>query len=133
MKLYRGIRSEEFELLSAKSWQESRKVWLELIRSREHGNFRYPADLEDKIRDIARIAHLERQHFTDDRKIAERYAKAHKGILVELDVPVLDVVKHFRLEFQNFASRRKKFEIVYVVEAKVITRRARAWKLKVRK
>lgn len=132
MKLYRGIRSDEFEILSSKAWKDSRKIWSEILRLRERGNFRYPKDKEEKIRELARIARLERQHFTDDRKIAERYAKAHEGIVVQLDVPVEDLVKYFRLEFQNFSSRRKKFEIVFVVEATVIARRAKAWKLRVR-
>lgn len=49
---------------------------------------------------------------------------------VQIDVPITHVLKHFRLEFQNFAHRKKVFEIVYVVDSQMLAKNQRLWKLK---
>ena len=54
-------------------------------------------------------------------------------MLVELSVPVKDVLQHFDVEFQNFGQRKKRFEIVYAVRGGALARFSAKWKLKVRK
>jgi hypothetical protein len=52
---------------------------------------------------------------------------------VELSVPLKDVLKHFDLEFQNFAQRKTNFEVVYCIRGKVLAEHKEKWKLKVKK
>lgn len=52
------------------------------------------------------------------------------GTLVSLEVPVAELLKLFALEFQNFGSRKKQLELVYVVNGSVLARRAKAWRLR---
>jgi len=48
-------------------------------------------------------------------------------------VPIHEVVKHFRIEFQNYGKRKKRFELVYVVDGSLLKRKSSQWKLKVKK
>jgi len=129
LKLYRGLVSTDFELLSEKKFQESRVVWRRILAKRAAGDFGYPQDMEAEIKKLAHIGRLEKQFFTDNKKIARAYAKAAKGQLVEISVSLTDLVKYFRLEFQNFGTRKKNFEIVYVVDAARLAKNRKKWRL----
>jgi hypothetical protein len=104
-----------------------------LLVSRASGNKKYPNFLDEQIQGFEKILRTERQHFTDDKDIALSYAKKTKGVLIEVVVPVNEVVRHFRIEFQNYAKRKKKFELVYVVDGSLLKRKSRQWNLKVRR
>jgi|GEM_PF-1610611 len=130
MKLYRGIKASEFSLLTPAIAKTLESTWKQILRERSRGNLRYPERHNEKILEAAKLGRLQRQHFTDNREIALAYAKANGGMLVEIDVPVAQVLKNFTLEFQNFSQRKKNFEVVYVVDSSSLSKNSRRWKLK---
>lgn len=132
MKLYRGIKASEFSLFTPEAARELKSTWKEILNDRARGNFRYPARSNEKILQAARLVRLQRQHFTDNKAIALAYAKANGGMLVEIDVPVAQILEKFTIEFQNFSQRKKKFEVVYVVDSSSLAKHSRRWKLKTR-
>ncbi len=131
MKLYRGLKSEEFREFSNELAAESDALWTAIISRRARGQLSFPVELSSAIRRLERVNRLRKQHFTDHRAIALKYAKLNGGALVEIDVPVSQIVRCFFLEFQNFAKRKKSFEVVYLVDAKVLLQNAAKWRMKV--
>lgn len=98
----------------------------------ESGDFTYPDPLNDDILAASKLTRLQRQHFTDNREIAASYAKANDGLLVEIDVPISEILSHFTIEFQKFAQRKRSFEVVYVIDAAKLSSLSKKWKLKAR-
>jgi len=131
IKLYRGLDAAEFKAVTGKSRASNRRVWQAIVSMRATGDFSYPANLDKDINQLHRNLRLERQFFTDNKLIAKAYASKVSGLLVEVTVPVQDVIKHFDVEFQNFGRRRKQFEIVYCVKGALLSKRAKVWKMKV--
>ena len=132
IKLYRGIASEVLNL-HTRSFLYKQKAFLHgLLALRASGKREYPDLFDQQIQAFEKVLRTERQNFTDDREIALSYAKKNKGILIEVVVPIHEVVKHFRIEFQNYEKRKKKFELVYVVDGALLKKKSSFWKLKVR-
>jgi hypothetical protein len=94
------------------------------------GNFKYPQQLDRSINALHKNLRLEYQYFTDSKVIAESYARKVGGLLVELSVPLNEVLKHFDIEFQNFGRRKKQFEIVYCVKGSTLAKYGKRWRLK---
>ncbi len=132
MKLYRGLKSAEFTMFDMNLQAELEEAWRAVIVERSRGNFAYPEKLNDRLIWVEKTRRLVYQNFTDDREIAESYARKEKGALIELDVPREDVLSFFTIEFQNFTQRRKKFELVYVVKGSDLSAHADRWKFKLR-
>lgn len=132
MKLYRGIKAREFLSNSAAQSLDLKALWLRLLRRRAQGDLSYPSEWNGEILRAAQLLRLEQQFFTDRKTVAQAYARAEGGLLVEIELPPEEVVRHFRIEFQNFSRRRERFEIVYVVAGAVLAKHARKWKLQVR-
>ena len=130
MKLYRGIRAQEFSLFTPAVAAELRSTWKAILAVRANGKFDYPHDKNDRILAASRLVRLQRQHFTDRKAIAVAYAKANGGLLIEIDLPVDQILEHFTIEFQNFTQRKKKFEVVYVVDSGKLSKHSKKWKLK---
>jgi hypothetical protein len=130
LKLYRGVIAEDFFLLSPKQKTFRKRIWKEILLKRINKNYEYPENLDKEIQRLLEITRIERQHFTDKKKIAASYAKKSNGILIEISVPLSDLLKKFRLEFQNFGKRKSQFEIVYVVHSDDLLRSSKRWKLK---
>lgn len=133
LTLYRGLSSSEFNAASEALLRENRQTWRQIIERRTKGKFDYPETLNKDIAKLHRNLRLERQYFTDSKVIAETYAKKVGGLIVEMIVPVNDIVNHFDIEFQNFGRRKKQFEIVYCVKGSLLNRFSRRWRLKVRR
>lgn len=131
LKLYRGLSAEEFQLASKDLAKRNKATWSAILEKRARGDFRYPAELDQAILALHRDLRLEYQYFTDTKSIAEGYARKVRGLLVELSVPVADLLAHFDVEFQNFGQRKKRFEIVYAVRGATLARLGAKWKLKV--
>ncbi len=130
MKLYRGLKSSEFKVFDTKLASHSVSIWEKILKERIKGNFHFPEALSKDIVELEKINRLRRQNFTDNKSIALAYAKENRGLLLEIDVNIGDVLKYFHLEFQNFGKRKKNFELVYVVDAASLFRNAKKWKLK---
>jgi hypothetical protein len=130
LKLYRGLSSEEFNLANDDVFKENKKVWSSILENRLNGDFDYPHELDRLITALHKNLRLEYQYFTDSKVIAEAYSRKVGGLLVELSVPLSDVLKHFDIEFQNFGHRKKQFEIVYCVKGSTLAKYGRLWRLK---
>lgn len=130
MKLYRGLKSTEFKIFSDDMAFELRKIWNTVLSRRNKGDWSFPFKLDQEILRGEKLLRLQRQHFTDRRDIALAYAKANNGSLIEIDVPKTDILDHFRIEFQSFGKRKENFEIVYVIEADLLNRNRKKWKLR---
>ena len=107
MKLYRGIKAKEFSHFTPDVAKRLNGTWKAILQKRGSGDLSYPDSLNDDILAASKLVRLQRQHFTDNKEIAASYATANQGLLVEIDVPVADITKHFTLEFQKFAQRKK--------------------------
>ena len=70
LKLYRGVSSDESILLSKETLIENRKAWESILKNRLNGKMVYPLDLDETIKILHKKLRLERQYFTDSRKIA---------------------------------------------------------------
>lgn len=130
LKLYRGLSSDEFNLATVEVFKENKKAWSSILEHRLNGEFDYPHHLDRSITTLHKNLRLEFQYFTDSKAIAEGYAKKVGGLLVELSVPIQDVIKHFDIEFQNFGRRKKQFEIVYCVKGSTLAKYGKRWLLK---
>lgn len=130
LKLYRGLSSDEFNLATAEVFKENKRVWSSILAHRLIGDFDYPHGLDRPITTLHKNLRLEYQYFTDSKVIAEGYARKVGGLLVELSVPLNDVLKHFDIEFQNFGRRKKQFEIVYCVKGSTLAKYGKRWRLK---
>ncbi len=131
MKLYRGLKSVEFKYFSEKVQGELNQTWAKILSRRSKGDWSYPKNLDNEILSTEKLLRLERQHFTDQKSIALNYAKTFNGVIIEIDIPIKDILKNFRVEFQNFGKRKTKFEIVYVVDATLLYRNRKKWKVKI--
>lgn len=130
MKLYRGLKTSQFKPYTKDIESQVRSTWASLLMRRAQNDRNYPKDLDAEILVLEKLLRLQRQHFTDNKEIALSYAKSNGGMLLEIDVPLADLIDHFRLEFQNFGKRKTSFEIVYVVEASRLYKNRRKWKLR---
>jgi hypothetical protein len=130
MKLYRGTKAKEFSHFTPDVAAELRNTWDSILTERARGDFGYPDEFNDEILEASRLVRLQRQYFTDDKNIASSYAKENDGTLIEIDLSVADILDHFTIEFQNFAQRKKNFEIVYMVDSSKLYSHAKKWKLK---
>lgn len=131
LKLYRGLSSAEFNLVTDEIFKQNKKVWSSILERRLNRDFNYPHELDRQILTLHKNLRLEYQYFTDSKTIAESYARKVGGLLVELSVPFDDILKDFKIEFQNFGRRKKQFEIVYCVKGSILTKNRKKWKLKV--
>ncbi len=129
MKLYRGLRTDEYEEFDLTKFQEYQSAWNFILKNRSQGNFEYPQGLNQIIGALQQNNGLNRQYFTDNKEVAYRYAKTQKGIVVEIDVSTTDIIKYFQLEFQNFAKRKTAFEIVYSIDALTLSKHNKDWQL----
>ena len=129
MKLYRGIKSNTFSLRTQKEEHSFKSRWRHILEERERGNFAYLEHLDVAITELHKGNRFSHQNFTDRREIAERYAKNEQGILIEIDVPMADILEYFDLEFQNYPKRRECFEIVYSISGNTLTDKQYDWKL----
>ncbi len=130
LKLYRGISADEFNLATDDVFKENKKVWSSILEHRLNGDFDYPNHLDRSITTLHKNLRLEYQYFTDSKVIAEGYARKVGGLLVELSVPLNDVLKHFDIEFQNYGRRKRQFEIVYCVKGSTLAKFGKRWRLK---
>lgn len=133
MKLYRGLKNDVFELLTPEVKHSIDAMWFKILTRRSAGDFFYPNDLNDDVIELSKLARFSQQHFTDQRGIAVAYAKQENGVVVEIDVPEIEVIRHFRIEFQNFGKRKTNFEVVYVVSGELLYKNSNEWKIKVTK
>lgn len=133
LKLYRGLSTQEFNLATDDLLAQNRNVWSAILVLRAKGDFEYPHELDNSIRSLHNNLRLERQYFTDSKKIAEGYARKVDGLLLEVSVPLKDLLKYFDIEFQNFGRRKKQFEIVYRVKGASLAKFGQRWKLKTKK
>ncbi len=133
LKLYRGISAVDFNLATDDVFKENKKVWSSILEHRLNGDFDYPHELDRPITTLHKKLRLEFQYFTDSKAIAEGYAKKVGGLLVELAVPIQDVIKHFDIEFQNFGRRKKQFEIVYCIKGSTLAKYGKRWRLKLQR
>lgn len=130
LKLYRGLSSDEFNLATDEVFRQNRDTWASILAHRVKGNFKYPPQLDRSISALHKNLRLEYQYFTDSKVIAEGYARKVGGLLVELSVPLNEVLKSCDIEFQNFGRRKKKFEIVYCVNGSTLAKHGKRWRLK---
>lgn len=133
LKLYRGLSANEFNLATSAVLKQNKKTWSAILEHRSKGDFEYPHHLDESITALQKNLRLEFQYFTDSKAIADGYAKRVGGSLVELSVPIQDVMKHFDIEFQNFGRRKKQFEIDYRVKGSVLAQQKDKWKLRVQR
>lgn len=128
MKLYRGLKTDYLPFNSG----ELTSKWKKVLAVREKSK-KYPEKLNSTILELKKLERGQRQFFTDNKEIATRYAKQEKGTLLTIDVPINEIIKNFHIEFQNYAKRRKRFELVYAVEGSTLDKNSKKWKLKVTK
>jgi hypothetical protein len=133
MKLYRGIKTNEFHLIDSQKIKSFNASWTKILNFRATGNLNYQQDLNDEIIKLFRLQRLQTQHFSDNKKIANSYAKSNKGLLITIDLPTREILQKFSIEFQNFGKRKKQFKIVYAVNALTLRKNAKKWKLKTTK
>jgi ABC-type multidrug transport system ATPase subunit len=60
-------------------------------------------------------------------RICQKVIFINKGKIREEGTPE-DLVKKFRLEFQNFGKRKRLFEIVYVISSDELSKNRKKWK-----
>lgn len=133
MKLYRGLKSLDYREFDSDLEKELRDGWREVLSLRESGDFIYPENLNKRILKLESISNLTHQNFTDNREIAYSYARNGGGLFLEVEVSMEDLLRYFKMEFQNFSKRRKKFELVYVVSAADLSSNRSKWNLKITK
>ncbi len=132
MKLYRGLKSSEYKEFNSKILTNLSRAWNKIIKIREKSH-KYPGKLNSIINNLFNHERLIFQNFTDNKKIAESYTRREKGILLEINVPIKDIIKYFKIEFQNYTKRRKLFELIYVVKGIDLSKNSKKWKLKIKK
>jgi hypothetical protein len=130
MKLYRGLKEKEFKGLTKQLQLQLKSNWKHILTRRSGGDFSFPKNLSKAVNEISMLTRLHDQHFTDRKDVALQYAKSNRGLLLEINPSVEDVLSHFKLEFQNFSKRHKKFEVVYRVDGSRLLKMSRRWKLR---
>lgn len=133
MKLYRGITSKEYIEHSEQIENRFKDGWRKILEYREKGDLSYPEELNDIVIDLYKIQSLTRQYFTDNKTITEKYIKSEGGVIIEIDVPMEDVLNYFIIEFQNYSKRRDQFEVTYLVHSKNLLENRSKWKMQVLK
>ena len=132
MKLYRGITSKEYIEHTEEIENQFKSGWKKILDYRKD-NLSYPEGLNDVIIELSKLESLTRHYFTDNKEITEQYIKSSGGVLIEIDVPVEDILNHFIVEFQNYTKRRTRFEVTYLVHSKTLLENKDKWKMKVSK
>lgn len=131
MKLYRGITSKEYLEHTEEIENRFKEGWKKILTVREGGDLSYPENLNDVVLDLYKTQSLTRQYFTDNKAITEKYIKSEGGLIIEIDVPVDDILNNFIIEFQNYSKRRDQFEVTYLIHGKVLLENKEKWKMKV--
>lgn len=133
MKLYRRLKQKDIQLYSPAIQEKVWGSWSEVLQKRERGDLSYPFELDVEILSLEKLGRLSYQHFSDDERTANAYAKREKGAVIEIDVPLADLKRYSILEFQNFSKRKKSFQIVYIVKGSDLHRCSKKWKVKMKK
>jgi len=133
MKLYRGIKSSEYKGFDSVIEKDFKSNLRKILERRKLDFVSYPEELDEVILKLKEVMRLVYQNFTDNKQIAFNYAKNEKGLLIEIDLSVEEVLKYFSIEFQNFSKRRKSFEIVYTVKGSDLEKNIKKWNLVIRK
>jgi hypothetical protein len=133
MKLYRGITSKEYLEHTEEIESCFNDGWRKILEYRDKGDLSYPEELNDVVIELYKTQSLTRQYFTDNKAITEQYIKSEGGVIIEIDVPVEDILNHFIIEFQNYSKRRDRFEVTYLVHGKILLENKDSWKLQVSK
>lgn len=133
MKLYRGITSPEYLEHTEEVESRFKDGWRKILEYREKGDLSYPEELNDIVIELYKTQSLTRQYFTDNKAITEKYIKSDGGLIVEIDVPVEDILNYFVIEFQNYSKRRDQFEVTYLVHGKVLLENKERWKMQISK
>lgn len=131
MKLYRGLRSAEYLELDSMQIREYQRDWQKILVQREAGNLSYDVGIDPLAKRLKHTIPLTRQYFTDNEAIARQYTESVSGILIQIDVPIADILQYFSLEFQNYSKRKERFEIVYLVDSFTMGKKKTTWNLKV--
>ena len=129
MKLYRGLKTKEYIDRGVDIERQFKAGWVKILEYREAGDLSYPEDLNDTIVQLFKLQPLTRQYFTDNKLAAASYAKKEKGILLELTLPINDILRYFIIEFQNYSKRKESFEISYIVRGIGVSRNFKKGKL----
>lgn len=127
IKLYRGLQANDFTLVDQEmiAWQN--EAWRKILAHRDKTS-EYPEHLNNLIIQLHKETRLNRQVFTESRSTAKRYiAGKDGGILIELSVPINDILQYFELEIQNYSKRRQCFEVVYTIRSSVLAEFMQAW------
>ncbi|MEN9604381.1 MAG: hypothetical protein RJB39_66 [Candidatus Parcubacteria bacterium] len=130
MKLYRGITSKDYIEHSEEFNDRFKDGWRKILNHRGK-DLAYPEKLNDIIIDLHKIQSLTRQYFTDNKKITQQYIKGQGGVIIEIDVPVEDILDNFIIEFQNYSTRKDRFEITYLITSKDLLKNKDKWKMRV--
>ena len=130
LRLYRGIKADDFVFDGPAAAKRHDSLWREILEHRQESG-RYPSHLNAEIIRLHGETRLRHQAFSDQRETAERYLSRQGGLLVELEVPLDDILRYFELEIQNYAKRKRSFEIVYTVRSSVLARHAETWRCRI--
>ncbi len=131
MKLYRGLKAAEYIEFDSAQFQHYKNDWEELLCERAQGNISFTEELAPVVKRLRQSERLTRQYFTDNEMIAKQYTKSVAGILIQIDVPVSDILKYFTLEFQNYNKRQERLEIVYLVDSLTLSKKKKEWSLQI--
>lgn len=131
MKLYRGITSEEYLEHTEEIENRFKDGWRKILEYRDKGDFSYPEELNTIVIELYKTQPLTRQYFTDNKVITEQYIKSEGGLVIEIDVPIEDILNHFIVELQNYSKRRAQFEVTYLVHGKTLLENKNSWKMQI--
>ena len=131
MKLYRGITSKEYLEHTEEIENRFKDGWRQILEYRNRGNLSYPEELNDVVIELYKTQSLTRQYFTDNKAITEQYIKTEGGLVIEIDVPINEILNHFVIEFQNYSKRRDRFEVTYLVHGKTLFENKDSWKMQI--
>ncbi len=131
MKLYRGLKGEVFKEFTDDVSKQHRDSLYKILMIRERGEWDYPSELSKDISWLKKHESLQRLYLTDCRDIAYEYAKSNQGLVIEVDVPIDDILKYFIIEFQNYSKRHTSFELVYFIDSKAFDTHKEDWDIKV--
>jgi len=130
MKLYRGLKEAEIKFFELENKESTIQTMKALLEMRHQGDFKYPEDMNKEVIRAHKNLRLKDQYFTDQKDIAEKYSKEVKGSLLEIDVPVEEILENFKVEFQDFGKRKFDFRLVYRVDGELLCKKRQDWGLK---
>lgn len=133
MKLYRGITSKEYLEHTEEIENRFKDGWRKILEYRNNGDLSYLEQLNDVIIELYKTQSLTRQYFTDNKNITEQYIRSEGGLIIEIDVPIEDILNNFVIEFQNYSKRRDRFEVTYLVHGKTLSENRDSWKMQISK